>query len=307
MLTNKEIKEFIERFDSIVIFRHIHGDYDAYGAQLGLKELIKDNYPEKEVYTSGDRDIINPDFLDEMDNPDINVIKESLCIIVDTSTKDRVENKNYLLSGNSIRIDHHPYAEQICRYELVDPTASSASQLIVELAIDSGWIMSPRAAEFLYAGITTDTLKLTIDKVDERLFKDLAFMMRTHFSINKVNRYVYDQSVELFTKETKLRNRIVFDGNTAYMILKKEDLEEMNLNYREAKDMVNIMSNINGIDKYAMIVEYEDGFGVSLRSHKQPISWIAEKFGGGGHLLASGISAISREDIKNVIKLLKDA
>ena len=34
---------------------------------------------------------------------------------------------------------------------------------------------------------------------------------------------------------------------------------------------------------------------------------IAEKFGGGGHLLASGISAISREDIKNVIKLLKDA
>ena len=51
MLTYKEIREFIERNDSIVIFRHIHGDYDAYGAQLGLKELIKNNYPEKEVYS----------------------------------------------------------------------------------------------------------------------------------------------------------------------------------------------------------------------------------------------------------------
>ena len=50
MLTYKEIREFIERNDSIVIFRHIHGDYDAYGAQLGLKELIKNNYPERKVF-----------------------------------------------------------------------------------------------------------------------------------------------------------------------------------------------------------------------------------------------------------------
>ena len=307
MLTYKEIREFIERNDSIVIFRHIHGDYDAYGAQLGLKELIKNNYPEKEVYSAGDRDIINPDFLDDMDNPDVETISRSLCIIVDTSTRDRVENKDYLLSGNSIRIDHHPYAEEICKYEMVDPSASSASQLIVELAMDSGWSMSARAAVFLYAGISSDTLKMTIDKVDERLFLDLAFLMKSHFSVNKVNRAIYDQNTELFNKETQLRTRIRFDGDIAYLVLSDKDLKIMNLTYREAKDMVNIMGNIAGIEKYAMFVEYENGYGVSLRSHTHPISWIAEKYGGGGHLNASGISSVKEEDIKYIVKLLKEA
>lgn len=43
-----KIREIIEDYDSIVIYRHIRPDYDAYGSQLGLKQLLLDNYPEKE-------------------------------------------------------------------------------------------------------------------------------------------------------------------------------------------------------------------------------------------------------------------
>ena len=43
-MSYQKIKEIIERNDSIVIYRHIHPDYDAIGSQLGLYFLIKENY-----------------------------------------------------------------------------------------------------------------------------------------------------------------------------------------------------------------------------------------------------------------------
>jgi len=44
------IKKWIEEADTIVIHRHKDPDYDALGSQWGLKYLIQDNYPEKNVY-----------------------------------------------------------------------------------------------------------------------------------------------------------------------------------------------------------------------------------------------------------------
>ena len=42
-MSYQKIREIIERNDSIVIYRHIHPDYDAIGSQLGLYFLIKEN------------------------------------------------------------------------------------------------------------------------------------------------------------------------------------------------------------------------------------------------------------------------
>ena len=37
----KKIIEQIEKYDSIVIFGHVNPDGDCYGAQVGLREIIK--------------------------------------------------------------------------------------------------------------------------------------------------------------------------------------------------------------------------------------------------------------------------
>ena len=62
-MSYQKIREIIERNDSIVIYRHIHPDYDAIGSQLGLYFLIKDNYPEKKVYSYGLQTIDNEPFV----------------------------------------------------------------------------------------------------------------------------------------------------------------------------------------------------------------------------------------------------
>ena len=50
----QEILKEIERFDTIIIHRHTSPDGDAMGSQIGLKNIILDNYPTKRVYIVGD-------------------------------------------------------------------------------------------------------------------------------------------------------------------------------------------------------------------------------------------------------------
>ena len=304
----REIKELIEKHDVITLYRHIRADYDAYGSQFGLKELILANYPEKQVYTIGTDDLDNPYLLEPLDNPEEDIIKQSLAIIVDTSNAARVEGEFYKLALDSIRIDHHPFVEPICNHELIDTDASSAAQLVAELAIASGWKIPVKAADYLYAGISTDTLKMTIEKVNGRLFPVVGVLADAGINFDTLNRRIYDSDVRMFNAETAARNKIVFDGNFAYLLLKAEDLKEMNLEEEEARDMVNIMQNIRGIDKYATIIEDKNGveFNISLRSHGIVINDIAAKYGGGGHPNASGIGHLKPEFVPGVLKDMKE-
>ena len=51
---NEEIKlkilQTIERYQTIVVSRHIRPDGDAVGSTMGLVKILRDTYPEKRVY-----------------------------------------------------------------------------------------------------------------------------------------------------------------------------------------------------------------------------------------------------------------
>ena len=51
----KEALKAIKKYNRIIIHRHNYPDGDAYGSQIGLATLIKDNFPKKEVYCVGDK------------------------------------------------------------------------------------------------------------------------------------------------------------------------------------------------------------------------------------------------------------
>ena len=49
-----EILQIIQEYSTIIIHRHNNPDGDAMGSQIGLKEIIKTNFPEKNVFVVGD-------------------------------------------------------------------------------------------------------------------------------------------------------------------------------------------------------------------------------------------------------------
>ena len=62
----KEILNKIKKYQTIIIHRHSNPDLDALGSQIGLKETLKLNFPEKEIYAVGDMNRFT--FLGDMDN-----------------------------------------------------------------------------------------------------------------------------------------------------------------------------------------------------------------------------------------------
>ena len=49
-----DILNKIKEYDTIIIHRHVRPDGDCIGSQMGLKEIIKQNFKDKKVYAVGD-------------------------------------------------------------------------------------------------------------------------------------------------------------------------------------------------------------------------------------------------------------
>ena len=319
----KAIGKLIEKYDSIVIYRHTNPDYDAFGSQLGLKYLIKDNYPDKTVYTYGDeidKVIDNPEYLENMDfnkdNVDLNIVKNSLTILVDTSTDDRADDKGapYRESACSLKIDHHEDSVKTPDYGYLAPKASSTCFIIANIAFKNKWKIGKKAAEYLYGGMNTDTLGFTVSSVDKETFDTVGKLLDfcKELNIAQVCRYVNDVRKDVYDAETYYRMKAIIKGDVAYFYSTVDERNKFDITEGEAKHFVDCLSRIKSVEKYACFIEKEKkneddttSFSVSLRSHSKPIRQIALNYGnphGGGHELSSGIGSVSLDETKSIIK-----
>ena len=53
MTVFQAILEKIKAYDTIIIHHHQRPDPDAIGSQVGLKEILKTNFPDKKVLAAG--------------------------------------------------------------------------------------------------------------------------------------------------------------------------------------------------------------------------------------------------------------
>ncbi|MBQ4252879.1 MAG: bifunctional oligoribonuclease/PAP phosphatase NrnA [Erysipelotrichaceae bacterium] len=307
----RKIKEIIEENDYIVIYRHIKPDYDAFGSQLSLNRVLKLNYPEKHIYTYGKETIDNPPFIPPMDNPADEILGKCLAIMVDTSNKQRIDDDSHVKCKAILKIDHHPAVDDYGFFNYVDTEASSCSQIISELIQVNGWKMDHLTAQYIYAGMSTDTLKMTIDNCDWRLFEDMAFITNKdnigrRFDINGTNRIIYDMTMDLFKAQAALSQKVVFIDDTAYLYVMKKDMDELHITLEQSKDMIHLMEHIVGVDKWLLFMEEDDHINCSLRSHSTVINDIAAKFRGGGHPFASGAAKLSYEETQEIIRLVAE-
>ena len=52
----RQIIDTIQRYEKIFVHRHVRPDPDAYGSQMGLAEIIRKNYPSKQVFVVGEHE-----------------------------------------------------------------------------------------------------------------------------------------------------------------------------------------------------------------------------------------------------------
>jgi phosphoesterase RecJ-like protein len=309
-ILKRQIIDTIASYETIVIHRHVRPDPDAYGSQLGLKELILANYPEKKVYAVGEHDT-SLSFLAEPDQIADEIYENALVIVTDTANTERIDDQRYTKGKMVVKIDHHPNDDQYGDLLWVETTASSCSEMIYELFEEgkeiANWKLSDASARLLFAGIVGDTGRFQFPSTTVKTFKVAAELITYNFDRNQIFDGMYEMEQKLLTLQGYIYQNFVMDENgAAYVKLTKELLAEFKVVPSEASLLVGCLGSVKGICAWVIFIEEEDQIRVRLRSKGPIINTLAKEFNGGGHPLASGATAYSWQEADRVTTRLKD-
>lgn len=298
----QQILDKIKEYNRIIIHRHSKPDGDAMGSQIGLKHILKGNFPEKEIYVVGDastylsfmEDTVMDDIADEL-------YKDALAIILDCGSSKLISDDRYTQAASTVRFDHHLFCETIADLEVVETSFESCCGLIADFAKECGLKVPALAAQSLYTGMVTDSGRFRYDSTSSRTFALASFLMEQSIDINAIYNNLYAEDFE----SKKLRSQFVLKtqftpNRVAYIYTTLDELNELNAlnvdSFTVSRGMVNTMADIKGTDIWVNFTETERGILCELRSSSFNINPIAVKYGGGGHKKASGATVATKAE-----------
>ena len=293
----EQIKNVIERFDRILIHRHSRPDGDAMGSQIGLRELLRHNYPEKEILAVGDSTgffgFMEGAVMDEVADE---AYENALAIVLDCGAEHLISDTRWKTAAATARMDHHIFTGQLAEFEVIDTSFESCCGMVAALAEESGWALTPLAAKSLYTGMVTDSGRFRYDGTTARTFRLASFLMEQPIDTNELFRQLYADDFESKKRKAQFVLKTQFSPkNVAYIYTTREEFEAMGLDtFTVSRAMVNTMADIRGVDIWVNFTETENGVLCELRSSRYNINPIAVKYGGGGHAKASGATLPDR-------------
>lgn len=314
---NKDVKQAIlqkiREYNSICIFRHIRNDGDCVGSTKGLQAILRATFPEKNIYLIDDDCSAYLAFLGpEDEDVDDSVYAQSLGIVLDTATSNRISNKKFALCKEIIKIDHHIPVENYGGLNWVEEDRSSACEMVVDFydTFKDQLVLTKDAAKYLYTGMVTDSGRFRYEGVDGRTMRCAAILLDAGIDTESLfaNLYLEEYSFLKF-KAYVYENMNITENGVAYVHVTKEMKERFGLSDEDASNSVSMMDGIKGTLCWLAFIDSSKEPGtirVRLRSRFMTVNQIAEQYHGGGHACASGATVYSEEE-KNALIAMADA
>ena len=307
MTAFKTILAKIKAYDTIIIHRHMKPDPDALGSQVGLKEVITSNFPQKTVKVTGYNEP-SLSWLAQMDDVSDKDYEGALVIVVDTANRPRIDDQRYLNGNFLIKIDHHPNEDHYGDLSYVDTKASSASEIITDFALQNQLKLSDQAARLLYAGILGDTGRFLYPATTSKTFIIASELLKYDFDFAALARQMDSFPYKIAKLQAYVFENLEIDKNgAARIILSQKILKKFNLTDAETSAIVSSPGKIDTVQVWAIFVEQADGhYRVRLRSKSTVINEVAKRHAGGGHPIASGANYYSLTENEDIYQELKN-
>jgi len=304
----QKLLDYIEKYETIIIHRHIRPDPDALGSQAGLAFLIKDNFPGKRVLMVGE-EVESLRFLSQMDDVKDDDYEGALVIVCDTANQERVSDQRFKNGAVLLKIDHHPNNDPYGDWLWVNTEASSVSEMITSLYENHPELtLSAEAARVLYAGIVGDTGRFLFSSTTPRTHRFTARLLEKEINPQELNDHMDNMSLSLARLQGKILQTFeMLEGGTGVVRLPRTLLDEYGLTAQEASTLVNSFANVEGLKAWVFFIEERNQIRVRLRSKGPIINKIAEAYNGGGHPMASGATAYNWETCEQLVKDLQKA
>lgn len=283
---------------TVAIGGHVRPDGDCVGSCMGLYQYVKNNFPNIQV------DVYLEEIPDSLKLFDITKeIKHSvqenevydLFIVLDCGDVKRLGFSGCLFENakETLCIDHHVSNQAFADNNYIVPDASSTSELAYRLMDKE--LINTEIAECLYLGIVHDTGVFQYSCTSPETMKVAADLMRRNIRANEIiDKTFYEKTYEQnqILGRALLESVVFMDGKCIVSWVTKKMMNFYGITPKDLDGIVSQLRVTKGVE-VAMFL-YETGaleYKVSLRATNDvDVSIIAQKFGGGGHKKAAGVT-----------------
>ncbi len=293
----KRIAEEIRPSRRVLISTHVNPEGDAIGSALALalalNEMSKatvvwtqDPVPEMLQFLPGAKNILHQVPEDQTFD---------LAIAVDCGDRERLgdEFSKVKYVNKFINIDHHGSNRFFGDLNYVDPSASSAAEIIYDLLRLIPVRMNRSMAENIYTGVLTDTGSFHYSNTTAKTFSVARACLLAGVDPWQVAERIYETQplARLRLLPLVLRTLDVDgDGRVSYMVVTQAMLREAGASVAMTEDIINFPRSLQTAEVAILFRELSpEQYRVSLRSKgKVNVAQIAGSFQGGGHPNAAG-------------------
>ena len=294
MVTLKEIAEKLKNKKRIAIFAHIRPDGDALGSAFALKLALKKAGRVAEVLCDGETP---KKFL--LLNERYGELKTEIdggydCFFaVDVSDLARLGkfSREFEKAKETFCVDHHVSNTGFAKYTFVRETASN-SENVYELIKLLGVETDKEIASFLLTGIVTDTGAFSHKNVLPETLKTAGEVMSFGVDLNGIIYNTFKlqskQRAKLFALTTD-KIRYFYNDRLGIIVVTKENLEKSGALPEDTEGFIDFVMSVDAVQVGICLLEMKDKtYKVSFRSKGADVNAMANVYGGGGHVLASG-------------------
>jgi phosphoesterase RecJ-like protein len=217
-------------------------------------------------------------------------------VVLDTGTWNQLGDFGNFLRSLKVPtavIDHHLTQDHVGEVMLVDTTAEATGRLVHEAIMALGGPLPPEAAHRLFVAVAMDTGWFRHSNTTPATFALAAQLVAAGARPTPAYQALFEQSSLGRLKLTGLvleRLQVAHGGSLAYSEVRRGDYEATGAVPQDTEDLVNYTLAVAGVEAGLLFLEQpRGGVKVSFRSRARvDVARLAERFGGGGHRLASG-------------------
>ena len=293
-MTLDDIKEEIDKAQTIVIVTHEFPDGDAIGSGLAMYIMLKNMGKQVDVIIPKIPKTFNyMPYINEVKSKG-NIEKYDLAISVDCSDIKIMNgfSEYFENAKKSIEIDHHSTNCMFGDINYVNPAAPATTQILVSMFQYWEIEITKEIGTCLITGIITDTGGFKYSSTTHETFDFASWLLQKGVNISQI----YENCMQAISKSrfelTKIaisRLKFIEDGKIVLTYINKEDEKAVNADSGDHEGIVEQGRNIEGVEVSIFLRETDKGYKVSCRSNGDiNVADICSIFGGGGHAKAAG-------------------
>jgi len=292
MNTLAEVVNAVQSRERWAVASHARPDGDAVGSVLGCVQILRAMGRQADGFLGDGVPFIYrglPGAGGVRSGP-VNAALYDGALILECDSLDRtqLEGLNGLFSVN---IDHHDSPAEYADVNYVVASASAAAELVHRFALAAGVRMTPEIATCLYTAVLTDTGAFCYSGTNAQTFAFAREMVLAGADPAAIAQQVYfSNPVSKMRLLGRALSNLRCEGGVSWMHVSLADMLASGATGHDCEGLVNWALGIHGVEATAFFREMAGSrYRVSLRSKGRiDVSRIAQSFGGGGHVCASG-------------------